>query len=139
MAQNDNSTIDPQLIRQVAQAVDSQRSVAATFTLRSPSAKATLSPQQTSAMVRKVLNRIARQTDCKPKDVSVFPNIQSFSIDAAPSFVARLLQQPEIDSAVANEQPDDMLIKPVETREVPLHQGRKAHKQPATSPRRRIR
>ena len=118
MGRGYDATIDPQLLRQVEQAGLSRRSVGATFTLRSPTIDESLSPAQTNKIVRKILERIERQTHCKPKDVSVFPNIQSFAIDAPPSFVERLLRQPEIDSAMANEQAEDLLIVPVDSYEV---------------------
>jgi hypothetical protein len=139
MSQDYESTIDPQLLRQVAQASISRQSVGATFTLRSRTLNASLSPAQTNAIVRKILDRITRQTHCKPKNVSVFPNIQSFAVDAAPIFVEKLLRQPEIVSAVANEQTEDLLIRPVESHEVSLEDAEEPVNRAATLGRRRRR
>src|SRR5688572_9611830 len=123
MGRDHESTIDPQLLRQVAKAATTRTSVGATLTLRSPDLNSRLSPEQTNSIVHKLLDRIERQTHSKPKDVNVFPNIRSFAIDAAPVFLKKLIRQPEIDSAVANHQPENLLIEPVESRVVSVELG----------------
>ena len=114
MSRPSRITIDPQLLRQLKGARN-QRSVGAVFTLRGDERGATLSPKETKAVVKRMLDRIGRQTKSKPKDVNVFSNIQSFALEAPVEFVKTLLEQPEIDSAVANLQSEDMLINPVDS------------------------
>jgi hypothetical protein len=115
-----NSTVDPELLRQLKEAANHQRPVSAVFTLRGLQTNATLSPTDTKAMVKEVVDRIARRTKTSPTDLNVFPNLQSFAIDAPADFIGTLLEQPEIDSAVANSQPEDMLIRPVESSPIEL-------------------
>src|SRR5687767_7228537 len=93
--------IDPQLEDQLARATGGgdDESVAATFMLRSPDNSA-LSPTETKNVVDEVLERTERRTHAKPNDVNVFPDLQSFVVDASPAFVREVLRQPEIDSAM---------------------------------------
>lgn len=114
--------IDPLLQDQLARASGQHSSVAATFTLRNRSSDV-LSPKETHSVVKKMLDRIAIQTRTKPSVINVFPHIQSFAVSASPMFVKQLLLQPEIDSAMANEQEEQMLIAPVTVREVSVDEA----------------
>src|SRR5579871_3440652 len=109
--------IDPQLRSQIAKADAAHPTVAATFTLRN-SARGLRSPQETQRVVQRILERCQAQTKVRPKGFNVFENLQSFAVDAAPDFVQALLNEPEIESATANEQSDDLLIRPVDVHEV---------------------
>ena len=120
MGKKNGMTIDPQLLTQLAHAT-AKEAVGATFTLKSAAGEP-LSAKATKAMVQKVLSRIKSKTKSKPADVNVFANLQSFAVSAPPAFVEQLLHQPEIDSAMANEQTEDLMIRPVESIEVPAEE-----------------
>jgi hypothetical protein len=93
--------IDPELLRQLESA--SAGNVQAVFVLKpSDPEKTILDPEETEAVVKRVLKRVARQTGTKPDDSHVFRNLQSFVLDAPATFVRRLIEQKEIAAATAN-------------------------------------
>lgn len=127
--------VDPNLLHQIARASGLKESVAATITLRGRGRVG--SPEDTEKVVRGILARIAKRTRSKPNDVSVFPHLYSFAIDAPPPFVEELLRQPEVDSAMASHQEEDFLIRPVDVQEVSAEEVEGSH--PASRRRGRAR
>lgn len=121
MARDLDAYIDPQLQYELSHVTGPHKAVAATITLRSPE-KQELTPASTESLVRTVLDRIGRRTQCKPNVVNVFPNIQSFAIEAPAVFVEELLNEREIDSAMANQQKQDMRIQPLKAYRVPVEE-----------------
>ncbi|MBB6122940.1 hypothetical protein [Sphingobium subterraneum] len=90
--------LDPKLKRALDSAVESVRAV---VTLDSKSAKP-LAPEETEASVQSIVERATKKTKIKPRDLVVFPNLQSFSIDADPSFMKEVLSEDSVHSASLN-------------------------------------
>jgi len=114
-----NRRADPELDRQIAAAKDSAESLSATFTLKSPAHKEVLSPDETREAVRNIVQRVEREVAERAHDVNVFPYLQSFAVQAPPSVVERLAAQPEIASAMPSRPAEDVMIRPVDRKEVP--------------------
>ena len=107
--------IDPVLKRLLAAATRNEP-VGATITLRSGDGNRPLSVKETRETVDSLIDRVRRRTGYAPLELSVFENIQSFTLRAPASFVAGLLDEPEIDSALANEQEEDLMIRPFQVK-----------------------
>ncbi len=104
--------IDPELLRQLESAVADAGNVQAVFVLKpSDPEKPILDPEETEAVVKRVLKRVARQTGTKPDDSHVFRNLQSFVLDAPATFVRRLIEQKEIAAATANRRDEGQSAK----------------------------
>jgi hypothetical protein len=100
---------DPELIRQLDQTASSEDLVEAVFTLRL-SNKQLLAPMRVEEVTQKVLDRVSQQVGIDAKEVNIFRNIGAFVISAPPSFIRELLSEPEIASAIANQQPKQIRI-----------------------------
>lgn len=109
------SAIDPELERQL-QSVGADDEVGVTFTLRTPDGSPYLTAEQTEQTVQRLMQAAAGKSAAGAARVKVFPNIQSFAVFATAALVRRLLARAEIASATANEQPEDLLIRPVKPR-----------------------
>lgn len=59
-------------------------------------------PERTEAIVRSVLARVTMKLGLEPADFNVFPNLGSFLIAASRAYLRELLDQPEVQAAVAN-------------------------------------
>jgi len=110
-----DDTVDQELRSQL-EAARSGSSVGAVFTLRSPDVGMFLSPEETLSLARHVIDEAAHSSGSAPHSVQVFPNLQSFAVQGSSALVNAIIARPEIETATANEQPDDVLIKPVARR-----------------------
>jgi hypothetical protein len=99
--------VDPELLRQLDAAKPAQRPVAAVIGLRPPGEGVVPTPEQTQTLSRELLQRTQRRTGSSAHAVNVFQHLGSFLVVADPDFLADLLTQPEVRSALANRQPDD--------------------------------
>jgi hypothetical protein len=99
--------VDPELLRQLDAARAAGSPVAAVIGLRPQGEGAILTAEQTERLARQLLERIERSTGTGARAVNVFQHLGSLLVVAEPAFLAELLAQPEIRSAVANRQPDD--------------------------------
>ena len=136
MAKNEEvASTDPELLRQLEAAAQSNTSLSATFTLRSPSAARVLSPAETKSAVEEIMGRARRATGDRERGVTVFANIQSFAVDAPAPFIKTILGQPEIETASANYQSEDLTIPPVHVTPSDLPRARASRA--AAAPRRR--
>lgn len=104
-------TIDPELERQLDASAGAP--VAATFTLRTPAGERHLDAEQTQRTVQRLIAAASKDSSVEPVHLRVFPNIQSFALSGPARLVRWLLRRREIASAMANEQAEDMLIRPV--------------------------
>jgi hypothetical protein len=103
---------DPELIRQLDQTASNEDMVEAVFTLRL-STKQLLAPTRVEEVTNKVLDRVSQQIGIDAKEVNIFRNLGAFVISAPPSFIRELLSEPEIASAIANQQPKQIRIPTV--------------------------
>jgi hypothetical protein len=104
--------IDPELLRQLA-AAGADQPVGAVFSLRPPPGQPVASPKAAKETVERLLDRTKEEVAGGLHRYTVFPNLGSFAVQATGPFIRRLLAQEEIATATANEQPGDLLIRPV--------------------------
>ena len=76
--------------------------VEAVVHFRSPGARPLADPEQVTAMARIVIDRVAQLTRETPLAYNVFANLQSMVVQASRNFIEKLVEQPEIASALAN-------------------------------------
>lgn len=94
---------DPELLRQIETKTSNDELVQAVFTLRLPS-KQLLVPKRVEEVTHKVLDRVSQQMGVDAAEVNIFRNLGAFAISAPSSFIRELLLEPEIASAIANQQ-----------------------------------
>ncbi len=99
------SKADDELRRQLQEA-GADRPVEAVFILRRPD-KAVLPPDQVQGVAERLIDRVQTETGSKVDDQNVFRNMGSFVVAAKPEIIRRLLEQPEVESAIANRQPGE--------------------------------
>jgi len=93
--------IDPRLTQAIDSAKDGA-SLQAVFTLRSDEPDKPLAPAQTEARVKAVVDAASAKVSRAPNRVVVFPNLQSFSIDANALLIQNLLDAEHIETATLN-------------------------------------
>ena len=93
--------IDPRLTQAIGQAKDGA-SLQAVFTLRSDEPDTPLAPAQTEARVKAAVEAASAKASQSPNRVVVFPNLQSFSIDADAQVIKNLLDADHIETATLN-------------------------------------
>jgi hypothetical protein len=101
-----NTNTDPELVRQMRAAAGDDASVEAVFMLapEDPS-QVVPSPERTEELSRHLLERVKVRIGKAAADFNVFRNMGSFVVSAHPDFLRELIAQPEIASAMANQQP----------------------------------
>ena len=106
MGNKSNTNTDPELVRQLHAATADDASVEAVFMLapEDPS-QIVPSPERTEELTRHLLERVKASIGKAAEDVNVFHNMGSFVVSAHPDFLRELIAQPEIASAMANQQP----------------------------------
>jgi hypothetical protein len=122
---------DPTLLKQMKRR-GGAASVSAVFRLRPrAAAELALPPGETEAAMRRVLDRVTGSVGTPPDGYRAFPSLGSFSVSAKPKFLRALLDQPEILSAMANRQDEDLRLKPVPAPRRARKPGAKAQKRVA--------
>ena len=96
---------DPELARQLKAAAPDRTPVEAVVVLR-PGSESALGPEEVETQAREVLGRVEHQVEGGRGDANVFKNLSSFVVSAEPLFIEALVEQPEVESAVANSRPD---------------------------------
>ena len=108
-------TLDPELIRQLSTSASGD-SVEAVVRLRTEPGVTTPSPDETERLARQVVARTQELSGDQENALNVFKYLGSFAISAKPAFIKTLLDQPEVASALANNQPTSGMIPAVEQR-----------------------
>lgn len=134
---DDHDSTDPELLRQLDAAAASDDPVSATFTLRSGELEGVYSAEQASTVAKQVLQRAERGARRSAKDVTMFPHIQSFAVEGPAALIRKLLEQPEIESATANVQSQDLMIRPVDVKPTTPTRASRGKSRKAPAPRRR--
>jgi hypothetical protein len=113
--------IDPELSRQLDQAALTNSPVQAVIKV-SPeeSSQLVASPEHTAELANQVVGRISSKLGIQAERMTLFRNLGSFSISAAPQFVRELIDQPEVAGAIASRQPSSSYIAPINARPVEL-------------------
>lgn len=109
--------VDPSLKRQLESA-PADGSVGAVFTLKTPPGEAYRAAPSARQAMEKIVDDVAAEANVQPARVTMFPNVQSFAVYGPPALVRKLAAHPEVASAIANKQDQDMLIRPVERKAV---------------------
>jgi hypothetical protein len=101
---------DPELIRQLNEAAAASSSVEAIFKLRPEHPKQiAMNPDRAEEVTHQLIDRVKEEVGYDACKVNILPYLSSFIIEAPVMFVRRLLEQPEIASAMANRQPEEGL------------------------------
>ena len=108
MQVNKGKKTDPELLRQINSVETNDDSIQAVFSLALPMKKL-LDPKQVEEATNKVLERAEKEVGSKPKDVNIFKNLGSFVVSADASFIRQVINDPDVASAVANKQPQEIL------------------------------
>ena len=129
-------TLDPELVRQLSTSAGDDP-VEAVVRLRTDPGVAAPPPDETERLARQVVARTQKLSGEQENAFNVFKYLGSFAISAKPSFIRTLLDQPEVASALANNQPGSGMIPPVEKRPARIEDvGRDRGKSPEEAPRR---
>jgi predicted O-linked N-acetylglucosamine transferase (SPINDLY family) len=116
---------DSELTRQLEVASDSEKPVEAVFMLHPDNPSQIVpSPERVEELTHKILERVQQRTGSHENKFNIFRNIGSFVV-SAPAFVRELISQPEVATAMANQQPGQSSIKPVKQRPVRSGQNQK--------------
>lgn len=117
---------DPELKLQMEAASAKDGAVEAVFILSPDNPSEVVpSPERTEELTRKLLDRVKARVGEGEKRVNIFRNMGSFAVSAHPSFLRELMSQPEIATAMANQQPGAVVVRPVKKRPVPSTHPRK--------------
>jgi len=76
--------------------------VQAVFTIGAKGRTGPVAPEETEEMVNKLVDRAARACNSLPHKLVIFPNLQSFSIEADPILLRKILDEDEVDAATLN-------------------------------------
>jgi hypothetical protein len=108
--------VDPELRRQL-KAARAGQNVSVAISLRHDSARPP-EPEETKGRVTTLLRRVEEQTGEQPSAYTIFDNLGAFALAAPARFIDRLIVQPEIATATASFQQEDLLIRPVGRRPI---------------------
>lgn len=107
---NKKTKIDPELQKQLDSYKAGKGSIQAVFSLNLPMKKL-LDPSLVETTTIEVLKRAEKMAGLKPKGVNVFKNLGTFVVSADASFIRKVIDDPQISTAVANVQPQSLLDK----------------------------
>ena len=104
--------LDPELERLINSAAADTKTVEAVLRLRQDPTEIAANAEGAEAQVEEVLKRVREKAGTAAKQVNVFKNLGMFVVEAQPSFLRELVAQPEIASAIANQQPGEATTQP---------------------------
>jgi hypothetical protein len=97
--------LDPKLLRDLdAAGAEAPAAVQAVIYLHPPGGQLRVPPDVIQGTVDDLLGRVERAVGRPPARHNTFQNLGSFVVEADPGFVRELLRQPEVASAMANQQ-----------------------------------
>ena len=113
--------IDPVLRAQLHTAGQSSAPVTAVIKLRAKdSSQPTLPPGETQQVADTILRRVRESIGEKEHDYYVLDMLGAFNLVAPVDFVAEVIKQPEVASAVSADSDEPALIEPRNAKEVHL-------------------
>ena len=104
--------IDPELMRQLTHARPGEL-VEGVFMLRNLSSQPCPDASETRDQVQRLLSSARRRCGARDDRLTIFENLQSFALRAPRELVQAVLESPDIASAMANQQPESLLIEPI--------------------------
>ena len=103
----DFSRVDPELLRQLDEAKDSETPVAAAVSVRRKRGVPP-DPAKIDANINTAMARAKRMTDTEPSRVQVMPHLAVVYIEAPVRLIRALLDQPEVTGAIAGRPDEEM-------------------------------
>jgi hypothetical protein len=95
--------IDPGLLQQITHEGTNDEPIEAVFTLKSSSPdKVVPEPDEMVSLTEEILGRVEKESGVSRGRFNVFKHMGSFAISARPSFMKRLVSQPEIAGGISN-------------------------------------
>lgn len=115
---------DTELVKQLKTAATEEKLVEAVVRLK-PEDPSQIVPhaERMEELTNRLLERVQKESGEAPSRYNVFRNLGSFVVSAHPSFIEHLIEQPEVRSIMANQQPGSALIQPI--RNAPGHNVQK--------------
>lgn len=101
----DKLKIDPQLLHALEDTAAPKGPVQAVVTVGAPGRASPMAPAETEKVVNAIVDRAARECNSLPHKLVIFPNLQSFSIEADPILLRKILDEDAIDAATLNIKP----------------------------------
>jgi hypothetical protein len=98
----DKLKIDPGLLHALDDATTGKGRVQAVFTVGAQGRTRPMSPEETKEMVNRLVDRAAPECNSLPHKLVIFPNLQSFSIEADPILLRKILDEDVVDAATLN-------------------------------------
>jgi hypothetical protein len=101
----DKLKIDPRLLQALENTATRKGPVQAVVTVGAQEGTHPLAPAETEKMVKEIVDRAARASNSLPHKLVIFPNMQSFSIEADPILLRKILDEDQVDAATLNTDP----------------------------------
>jgi hypothetical protein len=98
----DKLKIDPGLLHALDDTTTGKGPVQAVVMVGAKGRTSPMAPEETKEMVNKLVDRAARECNLLPHKLVIFPNLQSFSIEADPMLLRKILDEDVVDAATLN-------------------------------------
>ena len=98
----DKLKIDPRLLQALEDTATGKGPVQAVVTVGAQGGANLLAPAETEKMVKDIVDRAAQASNSLPHKLVIFPNMQSFSIEADPILLRKILDEDQVDAATLN-------------------------------------
>ncbi len=105
--------IDPILREQLTRAATTSEEIAAVFQIRGAKpGEGFARPEDARKLVERILSEAEEATGLHHGALNVFTNLSSFVVTGPAPLLQKLTEQKEVTAAIANRQPQSMLIRP---------------------------
>lgn len=98
----DKLKIDPRLLHALDETATAKGPVQAVVTIGGHGLASPMAPAETEKMVNDIVDRAARECNSLPHKLVIFPNLQSFSIEADPILLRKILDEDQVNEATLN-------------------------------------
>lgn len=100
----DKLKIDPRLLHAL-EATVAKGPIQAVISVVAHGRATPMAPAETEEMVKDIVDRAARESNSLPHKLVIFPNLQSFSIEADPILLRKILDEDRVGAATLNTSP----------------------------------
>ena len=98
----DASKIDPRLSLALDDADLAGNPVRAVVTVGTRGRSSPMQPGEAERMIQSLVDRASRESNSSPNKLVLFPHMQSFSIEAEPVLLRKILNEESVDAATLN-------------------------------------
>lgn len=98
----DKLKIDPRLLHALEDTATGKGPIQAVVTVGAQGRTNPMTPGETEKMVNEIVDQAARECNSFPHKLVIFPNMQSFSIEADPILLRKILDEDRVDVATLN-------------------------------------